>query len=93
MEDQEEPQARRIFLARTLRAPVPATGVVAINSLECKVSCQHSKVSYVLDTEDVLVASHGRRLRGDQAARAWAGADAKFRSWVEARLAADVMAA
>eukprot|EP00775_Hariotina_reticulata_P006274 gene6274-6513_t len=29
-------------------------GVAVANGLECKISCQNSKVSYVLDTEDVL---------------------------------------
>lgn len=28
--------------------------VVLDNGLECKVSCVHSKVSYVLDTEDLM---------------------------------------
>ena len=80
----EAAQRRRIFLARTLRPPVGGT-VRCVNGLECKVSCAHSKVSYVLDTEDVLVATHKAAARGGSAAYD-AAAKQKFASWLEAQL-------
>ena len=80
----EAAQRRRIFLARTLRPPVGGT-VRCVNGLECKVSCAHSKVSYVLDTEDVLVATHKAAARGGSAAYN-AAAKQKFASWLEAQL-------
>ncbi|WOL03842.1 paired amphipathic helix protein Sin3-like 4 isoform X2 [Canna indica] len=36
-------------------------GIKVTNSLECKISCSSSKVSYVLDTEDFLIRSSKKR--------------------------------
>ncbi|XP_074557091.1 paired amphipathic helix protein Sin3-like 3 isoform X3 [Curcuma longa] len=36
-------------------------GIQVINGLECKISCSSSKVSYVLDTEDLLLRSRKRK--------------------------------
>ncbi|KAI8528426.1 hypothetical protein RHMOL_Rhmol12G0147900 [Rhododendron molle] len=36
-------------------------GLQVVNGLECKISCSSSKVSYVLDTEDVLFRSRKKR--------------------------------
>lgn len=55
-EEAEEAAAReaRIFLRRTVQ-PAPAPGAVSLtHGLECKLAVASSKVSYVLDTEDVL---------------------------------------
>ena len=38
------------------------TNVSIQNALECKISCSTSKVSYVLDTEDVFFRSHVHRV-------------------------------
>ena len=82
----EAAQRRRIFLARTLRPPVGGT-VRCVNGLECKVSCAHSKVSYVLDTEDVLVATHKAAAGGSGGAAAYdAAAKQKFGAWLDAQL-------
>ncbi|KAK9125519.1 hypothetical protein Scep_014365 [Stephania cephalantha] len=40
-------------------------GVEVLNGLECKIACNSSKVSYVLDTEDFLVRSRRRRCLPD----------------------------
>tara|TARA_B100001142_G_C14346217_1_gene660105 strand:- start:2091 stop:5489 length:3399 start_codon:yes stop_codon:yes gene_type:complete len=54
-----------IFLRRTklismiFGSTSSATPVSVLNSLECKVSCSNSKVSYVLDTEDVFYRRTG----------------------------------
>jgi len=81
-EDEEAGGVRRLFLARTLKAPLPAS-TRCDNGLECKVSCASSKVSYVLDTEDVLRARHA-------AAKGALGGDARavqrFHDWLDARL-------
>ena len=37
------------------------TDVIVLNSLECKVSCSSSKISYVLDTEDIFYRKSVRR--------------------------------
>ncbi|CAK9308573.1 unnamed protein product [Citrullus colocynthis] len=36
-------------------------GLKVVNGLECKITCNSSKVSYVLDTEDYLFRTKGRR--------------------------------
>ncbi|XP_022734749.1 paired amphipathic helix protein Sin3-like 4 isoform X3 [Durio zibethinus] len=59
----EEKEKPRIFLKRNIRKCVSGdelssacqvTGLKVVNGLECKVACNSSKVSYVLDTEDYL---------------------------------------
>ncbi|XP_010272120.1 PREDICTED: paired amphipathic helix protein Sin3-like 4 isoform X1 [Nelumbo nucifera] len=60
-----------VFLARNKRKNVcgdelSATckameGVTVVNGLECKIACNSSKVSYVLDTEDFLFRKRKRR--------------------------------
>jgi len=81
-DDDDTPQPRRVFLARTLRPPVGGS-VRCANGLECKVSCVHSKVSYVLDTEDVLVAAHARAPGASQYDMA---AKRKFDAWLDTQL-------
>lgn len=56
-----------IFLKRNKRKSVPdddghaLEGVKVINGLECKIACNSSKVSYVLDTEDFLFRTKRKR--------------------------------
>ncbi|XP_039017824.1 paired amphipathic helix protein Sin3-like 4 isoform X2 [Hibiscus syriacus] len=60
----EEKEKPGIFLKRNIRKCVggddPSStclvteGLKIVNGLECKISCHSSKVSYVLDTEDIL---------------------------------------
>jgi len=86
--DDEEPQERRVFLARSVVDPKPGT-VSCVNGLECKVSCATSKVSYVLDTEDVLRV---RRKHRDTAA-ARAASVSRFHAWLGTKVAAHQAAA
>ena len=71
--------------------------VTVFNSLECKISCSNSKVSYVLDTEDVFHRTPGsgagqgrsRGAPGKAAAEAKEGkACARFRAWLAEKEAA-----
>ena len=49
-----------VFLKRSARRPEADAGRVTVrNGLECKLNCANSKVSYVLDTEDVFVRRRG----------------------------------
>ncbi|XP_022727045.1 paired amphipathic helix protein Sin3-like 4 isoform X2 [Durio zibethinus] len=59
----EEKEKPGIFLKRNIRkcgggdelsSTCQATGLKVVNGLECKIACNSSKVSYVLDTEDFL---------------------------------------
>ncbi|XWS22532.1 hypothetical protein CRYUN_Cryun29cG0044500 [Craigia yunnanensis] len=59
----EKKEKPGIFLKRNIRKCVAgdelsstcqATGIEVVNGLECKIACNSSKVSYVLDTEDYL---------------------------------------
>jgi paired amphipathic helix protein Sin3a len=82
--------AAKLFLLRNFPdgqaadpgAMPPAAGVELTNGLECKIATATSKVSYVLDTEDVF-----RRHRRQQGAQASPDAAAqrvgKFRGWVD----------
>jgi hypothetical protein len=79
-----------VFLPRHARAAAPGAGrraapdepvlqellgrVCVSNGLECKISCANSKVSYVLDTEDVLWRRGPRRRGPRRRAAAAAGA-------------------
>mmetsp|Transcript_16182 Transcript_16182/g.39442 ORF Transcript_16182/g.39442 Transcript_16182/m.39442 type:complete len:1081 (+) Transcript_16182:583-3825(+) len=65
--------------------------VCVFNSLECKISCSNSKVSYVLDTEDVFHRSPGSRAghgksRGSEGKSATETKEdkgcARFRTWL-----------
>lgn len=68
----EKKEKPRIFLRRNKRKydcgdEISATdqameGLLVVNGLECKIACNSSKVSYVLDTEDVLLRL-GRKRR------------------------------
>jgi hypothetical protein len=82
----------RVFLRRQARragdpdaGPGALGGVAISNGLECKISCSNSKVSYVLDTEDVML----RRRRGAAGGAAGAAADGRRRerygAWLAAR--------
>jgi len=91
--DQEPPSA--IYLKRTLpgartppgtfndeRLADAVTKVLVTNGLECKISCASCKVSYVLDTEDVMV----RRVRRSPALEAVRAARAgKMAKWLSAK--------
>ncbi|WIA19087.1 hypothetical protein OEZ85_003737 [Tetradesmus obliquus] len=63
-------------------------GVAVANGLECKISCQNSKVSYVLDTEDVMYRQHSSRRQQRQKPKAADGRAPKWQKWLEARCAA-----
>jgi paired amphipathic helix protein Sin3a len=88
-DEEEEPQERQVFLQRSV---APPGAVSCVNGLECKVSCATSKVSYVLDTEDVLRV---RRAAGASrnAAAARAAAVSRFHAWLETKVAATPAAA
>lgn len=92
----------KVFLARNTGASKGAAddsqrllqvlqGVAVANGLECKISCQNSKVSYVLDTEDVMYrhrnsssSSSGKHQEGQPAdSRA-----VKWHQWLDKRAAA-----
>jgi hypothetical protein len=64
-------------------------GVAVANGLECKISCANSKVSYVLDTEDVAWRRGGRRFAAAGAAPFPSAPRAeRYRAWLAARDAA-----
>lgn len=71
-----------VFLKRSARRPEADAGRVTVrNGLECKLNCANSKVSYVLDTEDVFVRRRG-------AAKPVLSTDhgvAKFHAWMDAQ--------
>jgi paired amphipathic helix protein Sin3a len=88
---------RRSKTAAGLDQGPDAMGQTSVyNSLECKISCSNSKVSYVLDTEDVFHRrvgtgagkGLGRGAAGVAAAAAKAErASAKFNAWLEEKQA------
>ena len=80
--DEEEPQQRQVFLARSV---APPGAVSCVNGLECKVSCATSKVSYVLDTEDVLRVRRPGAQRSADAARA--ASVSRFHAWLDTKMA------
>jgi paired amphipathic helix protein Sin3a len=80
--DEEEPQERQVFLARSV---APPGTVSCVNGLECKVSCATSKVSYVLDTEDVLRVRRATSRNADAARQA---SVSRFHAWLETKVAA-----
>ena len=60
------------------------------NGLECKVACNTSKVSYVLDTEDILLRKggfHGKGTTPEQSAKR----KERFEKWIEAESAKEDM--
>ncbi|KAG2499920.1 hypothetical protein HYH03_002207 [Edaphochlamys debaryana] len=59
--------------------------VTIFNGLECKISCTTSKVSYVLDTEDVM-CRHGKLRRPEPDAQKQVRSD-RFTRWLEERTA------
>ena len=66
------------------------------NGLECKMACANFKVSYVLNTEDVLVRRKKRRFDTDKLGQLKERRTAAFRSWLvkkEAELGAAAPAA
>ncbi len=71
------------------RAGAALAGAALSNGLEAKISCANSKVSYVLDTEDVLWRRGARRQGGGGGgggAPCPDGARAgKYRAWLAAR--------
>jgi hypothetical protein len=89
----EDPDQTR-FLRRSLQSAAAASGggaddgamvavldhMVVANGLECKISCTTCKVSYVLDTEDVMVRC-AHRGRATSAPTASARA-ARFGTWL-----------
>jgi len=100
----------RVFLQRHARAagvvgPAGETdeaalqrlrgGIALSNGLECKISCSNSKVSYVLDTEDVAWRRGPRKAAQRAAAAAAAGEkppacpdagkEARYRAWLAKR--------
>lgn len=56
-------------------------GVAVANGLECKISCQNSKVSYVLDTEDVMYRSHSSSSSSSKKPVEGQAADGKTDKW------------
>lgn len=62
------------------------------NGLECKMSCSSYKVSYVLNTEDVLVRRKRRKTGIEGIRKARSSRAMAFRSWLEGK-AGDVGAA
>ena len=86
--DEEEAQEPSlVFLTRSV---APPGAVSCVNGLECKVSCATSKVSYVLDTEDVLRVRRGGAPRDTSAARA--AAVGRFHAWLGTKAAAHTAA-
>lgn len=85
---QPKPDAR-LFLSRNLArdqdlAAYPPTMLARCttrNGLECKIACASSKVSYVLDTEDLFARSRASRVADAAAQEARA---ARFRAKVDA---------
>ncbi|KAK9837425.1 hypothetical protein WJX81_001540 [Elliptochloris bilobata] len=59
-------------------------GAELTNGLECKITCETSKVSYVLDTEDVFRRRKAAAVRSASAVQR----AARFASWLETRHAA-----
>eukprot|EP00898_Chlorokybus_atmophyticus_P000738 jgi/Chlat1/1665/Chrsp127S08674 len=60
---------KRVFLSRNVRnkeGEVSSGAVEVVNGLECKISCNTSKVSYVLDTEDLLFRRKRRSQKRQQ---------------------------
>lgn len=78
--------SKGVFLRRNARLcpvrtyPEALRRVTFYNGLECKLNCATSKVSYVLDTEDVLFRPHKRG-----AGPAAAGAQRRFQQWHQQR--------
>ena len=101
--ENEDEERTAVFLGRSkeragftdLSAALENTTVT--NSLECKVSCSTSKVSYVLDTEDVLHrAKKKSKTNGKSSSKRKSLQEknekarlSKFRAWVDAKAAAD----
>lgn len=88
----QQPQPQPLFLRRNLPAPArPGSAddvllaalrsVHILNGLECKISCSTSKVSYVLDTEDVLCRLLAQR-RGEVDEPKLARGD-RFSRWLD----------
>ena len=80
---------KKVFLRRNLAKAAPGSdlaaavkGVRMMNGLEAKLSCSNSKVSYVLDTEDILYRPQHRALSADAAAAASARRAKKFQGFV-----------
>lgn len=64
-------------------------GVAVANGLECKISCQNSKVSYVLDTEDVMYRPRSNSSADKQQEGQPADSKTtKWHEWLEKRAAA-----
>ncbi|KAI8469341.1 MAG: hypothetical protein J3K34DRAFT_522233 [Monoraphidium minutum] len=63
-------------------------GAAVANGLECKISCANSKVSYVLDTEDVMWRRGRRRFAAAGAEFPPAGRRARYDAWMAGRQAA-----
>ncbi|KAK3272628.1 hypothetical protein CYMTET_19089 [Cymbomonas tetramitiformis] len=76
-----------VFLKRSLQQPAnkdePLQDVHIYNGLECKISCNTSKVSYVLDTEDLFHKTRrGRRVKGEVSKKVVAKVE-RFHQWLE----------
>lgn len=63
-------------------------GVAVANGLECKISCQNSKVSYVLDTEDVMYRPRSNSSSKDAEGQSVDSRTTKWHEWLEQRAAA-----
>lgn len=75
----------RLFLARCIT--LQPVSITCVNGLECKLACATSKVSYVLDTEDVL-----RVRRGVPPYTGGPRSPARFHDWLARRLTAPALA-
>jgi len=84
---------KKVFLLRNFPAPVradpscvspPLDDAELINGLECKLNCGTSKVSYVLDTEDVFRRKGARS--GGIAPQVAAEKAQRFQQWAASRL-------
>ncbi|CAG9466619.1 unnamed protein product [Pedinophyceae sp. YPF-701] len=62
-------------------------GALLYNGLECKMACATYKVSYVLDTEDVLAVPKRRKVTAERAKELQTKRHTAFRAWVEGRVA------
>lgn len=81
-----------VYLGRNMPVSVQEAeatkGTLVVNGLECKISCSTSKVSYVLDTEDVFFRPKGRRGKMEGAPGSTALRDVpRFHSWIQDKLA------
>ena len=105
--DDDDDEHTAVFLSRSKEKAgfsdldAAMENAIVTNSLECKVSCSTSKVSYVLDTEDVLRrAKKKAKTNGKASAKRKSLLEkkekarlAKFHAWVEekAKEAEDAM--